>query len=367
MEWLNLHTSTIDSPEVGSADPQDIGTWLKLLRYCVGQENGGRIRGAKEWSERRWLFAVRVQFPEVDRNCELWTWEESDLVVEFYPKQKEQEVRAKRRAGLKGLHSRWHDQKPQQKQAPDSKATSRAIDSTQPLANGTPLKMPDTEGEGKGREGNTHTPRAMGLTPDWAEVEAFAKGSGVDVAFARDWWERKVNSLTHGFATLVDWRADLLPYWRRNGGGQKNPAAKQPGAVVNGRAKSLGAEAMELVRRWQALRARAAEHPANEASSAYGDTDLKVPLDAELEDWSRLQGELREVEAALRSLPADAPEGWIRELRQKAFERAAAEHPGNPDSAAYDEQMVTEKDRAEYLALRRGDDDAGERIAADKK
>jgi hypothetical protein len=193
------------------------------------------------------------------------------------------------------------------------------------------------------------------LTPDWAEVEAFAQASGVDVPFARDWYERKVNSLTHGFATLVDWRADLLPYWRRNGAGQKKPAAREPGAVVNPRAKSLGAELMDLKRQHAALSTEVAEHPANENSAAYGACALD---DGQMRDYRRALGELREVEARLRSIPADAPEGWMRELRRQAFARAAAEHPGNPESAAYDANFVSENDRREYLALRRESADA---------
>ena len=198
--------------------------------------------------------------------------------------------------------------------------------------------------------GDTHTPRARGLTPDWAEVEAFARTASVDESFARDWYERKVNSLNHGFGSLVDWRADLLLYWRRNGGGQKKPAAREPGAVVNPRAKSLGAELMDLKRRHAALSTEVAEHPANENSAAYG---AGVVDDGQMRDYRRALGELREVEVRLRSIPADAPEGWMRELRRQAFARAAAEHPGNPESAAYDPNFVTENDRREYLALRR--------------
>jgi hypothetical protein len=41
----------------------------------------------------------------------------------------------------------------------------------------------------------------------------------------------------------------------------------------------------------------------------------------------------------------------MRDLRRQAFERAAAAHPGNPYSTAYDEQFVTENDRQSYLAL----------------
>lgn len=229
-------------------------------------------------------------------------------------------------------------------------ADTDAVPASVPMADTRSVTGSATESVQRREIGDTHTLRARGLPPDWAEVEAFAQASGVDVPFARDWFERKVNSLSHGFATLVDWRADLLPYWRRNGSGQKSPAAREPGAVVNPRAKSLGAELMDLKRRHAALTAEVAEHPANENSAAYGDEPL---TDAQLQDYRRVLGELREVEARLRSIPADAPEGWMRELRRQAFARAAEQHPGNPESAAYDPQFVTENDRLEYLALRR--------------
>lgn len=351
MEWLNIHTSTIDSPEVGAAEPQDIGTWLKLLRYCAGQENGGCIRGAKEWPERLWLFGVKVTAADVHRQCDLWTWQGADLLVEFYPKQKESEVRAKRKGGRKGAHSRWSDKKPSSTLAPDSSPMPEAMSPAKPEANGSPINMSHAEGEGKGKE-YTHTPRARGLAPAWAQVEAFAVASQVDVEFAQDWFERKVNSLTHGFDTLVDWRADLLPYWRRNGGGAKTPAASGPGAVVNGhgRPKSFGAEVMDLKRRWQTLTDQVAVHPANENSAAFAGGAL---ADTDLTAYRRLQAELRKVEAALRSIPKDTSEGWMRDLRRQAFERACSEHPGNPESTAYDERYVTAAQRNEYLTLRR--------------
>ena len=232
----------------------------------------------------------------------------------------------------------------------DAGSDTDAVPASVPMADPRSVTGSATESVQSREIGDTHTRRARGLTPDWAEVEAFAQSSGVDVPFARDWFERKVNSLTHGFATLVDWRADLLPYWRRNGAGQKSPAAREPGAVVNPRAKSLGAELMDLKRRHAALTADVAEHPANENSAAYGTEPL---TDGQLQDYRRVLGELREVEARLRSIPADAPEGWMRELRRQAFERAAEAHPGNPYSTAYDEQFVTENDRQSYLALRR--------------
>ena len=94
-----------------------------------------------------------------------------------------------------------------------------------------------------------------------------------------------------------------------------------------------------------------------EAEQAVLGAILQKPADALPEVLTELhsksQAKLASVEARLRSIPKDAPEGWMRDLRRQAFERAAMAHPGNPSSAAYDEQFVTENDRQSYLALRR--------------
>lgn len=189
-----------------------------------------------------------------------------------------------------------------------------------------------------------HTPRA-GETPDWAEVAAFAAGAAVDAEFARSWFERKVNDLTHGFESLRDWRFDLLTWWRRNGAGKK------PGenATVNGapRAKSLASEIMDAENTRKRLLAQMAEHPCNEDSAAYDPASEEYPA------WQALDAALRAAEGVLRSIPKDAPEDWQRRLRTEAYKRALSEHPGNPDSRAYDESSCTEQTRREFITLRR--------------
>ena len=65
MNWLNINTSTLDSAAFLSSEPAAQATWLKLQRYCIGQENGGVIRGAKTWTERQWQNLVRVTRKDV--------------------------------------------------------------------------------------------------------------------------------------------------------------------------------------------------------------------------------------------------------------------------------------------------------------
>jgi hypothetical protein len=107
VEWFNIHTSTLDSEEFLCSEPVDQATWLKLQRYCIGQENGGVICGAKGWTDRQWQHLVRATLKEVLRESRLWEWIGDDLKVKFYPRAKQLEVQAKRRAA-ESTHAKRH-------------------------------------------------------------------------------------------------------------------------------------------------------------------------------------------------------------------------------------------------------------------
>lgn len=97
MEWLNLHLSVMDSTEFVGSDQIERGTWLCLMRFCAGQENGGLIVACRTWKDRQWQQQVRVTLREVTRaNPKLWEWQGDDLQVFFYPLEQEQKLRAKR-------------------------------------------------------------------------------------------------------------------------------------------------------------------------------------------------------------------------------------------------------------------------------
>lgn len=110
MEFVNLHVSVFDDEKLATAEPMQRSTWLHLLRHCVGQENGGRIKNCREWSERKWLLMARVLIAEVQTASQLWTWDENDLVVWGYPQRQEKEVRAKRSAARSANAKRWAPQ-----------------------------------------------------------------------------------------------------------------------------------------------------------------------------------------------------------------------------------------------------------------
>lgn len=143
MEWLNLHTSVLDSPEFVGEEPVCQATWIKLLRFCIGQENGGRIHGCRGWKDRKWQQLVRVTKREAETASELITWEGDDLIVMHYPLEKELEVKTKRENGKKGGRP---------KTGTKPKPCGSDSDNPEPNQAGTSSPTtPETEGEGKSK------------------------------------------------------------------------------------------------------------------------------------------------------------------------------------------------------------------------
>ena len=151
MDWLNLHTSTMDSPEFVGSDTKERGTWLSLLRYCIGQENGGTISGCKLWKDRQWQQLARVTIREVSTGCRLFSWDSESLVIWGYPKDKESEISRKREiARLNG------------KTGGRPKIGYETITDKEP----TLVISPKAEGNGRGMEGegnNTPLPPKGGI------------------------------------------------------------------------------------------------------------------------------------------------------------------------------------------------------------
>jgi hypothetical protein len=158
MNWLNLNVTTLDSGEFLGATPAQRATWLCLLRYCAGQENGGRIPAAKSWTSRKWEQIARVTLREVSTACDLWAWEGGDLVVTFYPADKEQEVRERReRARVNGAKGGRPKNPPAASSAGEPASEPMSEPTSEPIAN----QDPEPEGERERKEkGNTPRPPA---------------------------------------------------------------------------------------------------------------------------------------------------------------------------------------------------------------
>ena len=143
MNWLNIETATLDSEAFVGSEPTSRGTWLCLLRFCAGQENGGVIKDASSWADRKWQQLARVTQAEVKADSALWSWVGNDLVLWAYPIEKESEVREKReRARTNG---KLGGRPPL---VPPSTATDTNVGSQE-----KPTLVNSAKAEGNGREG----------------------------------------------------------------------------------------------------------------------------------------------------------------------------------------------------------------------
>lgn len=154
MEWINLHTSVIDSAEFMTAEPVDRATWLCLQRYCVGQENSGRILGAKGWTDRIWLQMCGVSLREVTRSCGLWAWDGDDLTVTFYNIESEKKVQRLRGQAASAGHASW-----QKRSSPQGEPSVEPHGSPAGSSHGD---AKGKEREGKGKEGKEIPPNPQG-------------------------------------------------------------------------------------------------------------------------------------------------------------------------------------------------------------
>lgn len=102
MIYFTLRVSTLRSPEYIGSEPTARATWLNLLAYCCEQENGGTIPACSGWKDRQWQQTCGITLAEAQDQSSLWSWDASDVVVAFYPADKQAEIEAKREAGRRG-------------------------------------------------------------------------------------------------------------------------------------------------------------------------------------------------------------------------------------------------------------------------
>jgi hypothetical protein len=161
MNWINIETATLDSEEFVGSDPTERATWLCLLRFCAGQENGGVIKNCRDWPDRKWQQLARVMQAEIELESALWKWVGDDLHLWRYPTDKETEVQQRReRARTNGRTGG----------RPSKKPTSETH------AKPTSVHFAKAEGE---REGEGEGERNTILAP----AEAVAEGKPRDLIF----------------------------------------------------------------------------------------------------------------------------------------------------------------------------------------
>lgn len=129
MEWVNLHISTLLSPESIGSSPAELGTWLRVMVYACTIECGGRIIGAKTWKDKQWIRACQVSVREIKAANRLLRFDGDDLLVNGYPEARERQIKAGRKHALAGAMARWGKQ--------NSACPSHAL----------PVPLADAEGE----------------------------------------------------------------------------------------------------------------------------------------------------------------------------------------------------------------------------
>jgi hypothetical protein len=70
--------------------------------YCAEQENGGVIPDCASWKDRRWQQTCGVTKPEVDDQCDLWSFDGENLTIWAYPAEKQEEIQKMRESGARG-------------------------------------------------------------------------------------------------------------------------------------------------------------------------------------------------------------------------------------------------------------------------
>jgi hypothetical protein len=233
MEWLNLHSSVLDSVEVIGADPTERSTWLMLQRWCIGQENGGRIKGCRSWKDRKWQQLVRVTKKEVAAESDLWEWDGNDLLVAFYPLDKETEVKTNRSNGKRGGRP---PKKTQTETDPETEKKPPGFESLNP--NETEgLEIAKTEGKGRERKGrelppNPRPPDSTFRPPTLEEAIEAASQLMIKPGPAEHWWQtreasgwQKANA-GGGTMPVRNWRADLATSksWAQEGAAKSEHA-----------------------------------------------------------------------------------------------------------------------------------------------
>lgn len=252
MEWINLHQSTLSTPEYLRSVPSERGTWLNLLAYCCQQENGGFIADCSEWKDRTWQQIAGVTRREVMAKCRLWTWEDGGLRVFAYPVEKELELKTEREAGRLGGLTK-------QKNKLLSAIPADELPTLLPTLEGMALPMQVATlqasllrkgREGKGKEGNGIQQPPAGepsgklfQPPTLDEARAYATSYSksnaemldITMPIVTQWFDDRESI---GWETvkagtpvpITDWQADLRKYARSYA---KNERAMPPAGAGN--------------------------------------------------------------------------------------------------------------------------------------
>jgi hypothetical protein len=242
MNWINIHTDVLRSESYLGAEPVERATWLNLLGWCCSQENGGSIKGAATWSDRKWQQLCGITKEEATLVSDLYHIDDAgNMLVSLYPIDKEQEVASKREIaranGKKGGRPKLKTDKKPTLVNPENPEQTNVI---------------KRKGrEGKEREGKERE-REHGITPADSEPENViisgemppvtleaAKSKGEEMMVMPEvveaWWlARDAVGWLRKEQPVRRWISDLKAYhaaWQRSGNtlpaAHNQPAKKQ--------------------------------------------------------------------------------------------------------------------------------------------
>jgi hypothetical protein len=239
MEWINIHTSTLDSEYMLDARPEDHSTWLYLQKFCHSQENGGVIVGAKKWPDSKFQRLLRKSRADVVRKSPLWDWKGADLSVKFFPFQKQLEIQAKREGAKNGGKARGAQLQAQAEASrqPMAKAQAEASDKPDAQAEAQRKGREGKGSTGKGREREEPTHPEVSV-PSEEDIRTWARMSGVDEGYASKKFHE--TDERHGWQVngrLIDWRKRFKRFWEED---REKWFSKKKSAAVGASGKPPG-------------------------------------------------------------------------------------------------------------------------------
>lgn len=240
MKYLNIEISTLHSPEYIGSKPVARATWLNVAMWCAGQENGGRIVGAKHWGNRQWQQTCGVTVSEVNEAGGLLVWEGEDLTVSRYPINQERKVMAKREGGREGGIKSGEARR----QKPSSIPSSTASPEPSRLASTECNVMEEKE---KGRE-EEDTASACG-GPSLHTWLARVDGLGHPDWWQKKWFSAEKTGWMSGRSPIVNWEVhqDSLKGWFQSYAAEK-AAKNAPPDTSAVEAENAAAEARRLAK-----------------------------------------------------------------------------------------------------------------------
>lgn len=232
MKWLNLELSTLENDVFGVAETVEVGAWLRLTRYCCGQENGGRIKGARAWDDRKWIVLCRITKAEIDRACPLWAWKGPDLIVNYFPSEHMRTMKRLRSQARDAANSRWEKERARRdaERMPDGMPAGTKSDASGNAKDKGKSKDKD-KGKEKERGRDAHSLVADNPPSPEAVVAYFAtSGVPADVAadfrchFAANGWKQG-----RAGSPLVAWEPEAEKWARR---WKRDSAASEKSSVA---------------------------------------------------------------------------------------------------------------------------------------